>query len=53
MEKLITRKREDGRERQEWEYYDGCSWFYDEDEALSEGKAICDNVEFLDENWKK
>ena len=42
-----------GREKSEWEFLDGCSWFYDEDEALSEGKAICENIEFLDEDWEK
>lgn len=53
LERLVTRKSEDGREKTEWEFLDGCSWFYDEDEALSDGKAIWENVEFLDEDWEK
>ena len=53
LEKLVTRKSGDGREKSEREFLDGCSWFYDEDEALNDGKAICKNVEFLDENWEK
>lgn len=53
LERLVTRKSEDGREKAEWEFLDGCSWFYDKDEALSDGKDICENIEFLDEDWEK
>lgn len=50
LERLVTRKSEDGREKTEREFLDSCSWFYSEDEALTDGKAMCENVEFLDED---
>jgi hypothetical protein len=36
VDRLVKWKSEDGREKQEWEYFDGCSWYYEEDEALQE-----------------
>ena len=36
IDRLVKWKSEDGREKQEWEYFDGCSWYYDEDEALQD-----------------
>lgn len=53
LERLVKWTSEDRRERVEREFVDGCSWYYDEDDALSDAKDICKNVIFLDGDWEK
>ena len=53
LERLVKWTSEDWRERVEREYLDSCSWYYDEDDALSDGKDMCKNVVFIDKDWEK
>lgn len=52
LERLVKWHSEDNRERVEREYLDSCGWYYDEDDALKDGKEMCGWINFLDDDME-
>ena len=50
LERLVRWTSEDNRERVEREYLDSCSGYYDEDDALSDGKEMAWDIVWIEQN---
>ena len=54
IDRLVKWTSQDWREKEEREYYDGCSWYYDEDEALQEWlNWRTELFKSIDGDWEK